>query len=297
MAYRSRCGKPADAAFRRLTGQGLERECRKHQGLAEARNSRCRRSSRRLKSNGRSFRKGLRRDVDKYLERADHGPQKPQRTPYQAAAVINDPWSPRRTPGRGASGDQDRDPDQKSSTLCDRCSARKWPKKILDAYWQKNGKKPKLYTVDLARRFVAIAKETKCLKRTGVRTTSGNLAPALSGETIRGAYRKKFSLPGNGPHTGSLGPRRQTTLCNDGGSPPAAANAPIRAAVIAQKAVAIAIESVAPVRLAESHVDQARNQPHQAGRASLELLAPLQPGGHQEQRKTGVCIQGLPHPT
>ena len=35
--------------------------------------------------------------------------------------------------------------------------------KILDAYWQRNGKKPRLYTVDLARRFVAIAKETKCL--------------------------------------------------------------------------------------------------------------------------------------
>ena len=35
--------------------------------------------------------------------------------------------------------------------------------KILDAYWEKNGEKPKLYTVYLARRFVAIAKETKCL--------------------------------------------------------------------------------------------------------------------------------------
>ena len=36
-------------------------------------------------------------------------------------------------------------------------------KKILDAYWEKNGEKPKLYTIDFARRFVAIAKETKCL--------------------------------------------------------------------------------------------------------------------------------------
>ena len=35
--------------------------------------------------------------------------------------------------------------------------------KILDAYWQKNGDKPKIYTIDLARRFVAIAKETERL--------------------------------------------------------------------------------------------------------------------------------------
>ena len=35
--------------------------------------------------------------------------------------------------------------------------------KILDAYWERNGTKPKLYTIYLARRFVAIAKETKCL--------------------------------------------------------------------------------------------------------------------------------------
>ena len=35
--------------------------------------------------------------------------------------------------------------------------------KILDAYWQKNGEKPKLYTIDLGRRFLAIARETDCL--------------------------------------------------------------------------------------------------------------------------------------
>jgi hypothetical protein len=38
--------------------------------------------------------------------------------------------------------------------------------KILDAYWQKNGDKPKIYTIDLARRFVAIAKETERLNDT-----------------------------------------------------------------------------------------------------------------------------------
>ncbi len=35
--------------------------------------------------------------------------------------------------------------------------------KVLDAYWRRNGEHPKLFTIDLACRFIAIAKETKCL--------------------------------------------------------------------------------------------------------------------------------------
>jgi hypothetical protein len=35
---------------------------------------------------------------------------------------------------------------------------------ILDAYWKKNGDNPKLYTVDLAARFLSIAREIKCLR-------------------------------------------------------------------------------------------------------------------------------------
>jgi hypothetical protein len=35
--------------------------------------------------------------------------------------------------------------------------------KVLEAYWARNGENPKLFTIDLARRFFAIAKETKCL--------------------------------------------------------------------------------------------------------------------------------------
>jgi hypothetical protein len=35
--------------------------------------------------------------------------------------------------------------------------------KILDAYWVRNGETPKLFTIDLACRFVTIARETKCV--------------------------------------------------------------------------------------------------------------------------------------
>jgi hypothetical protein len=38
--------------------------------------------------------------------------------------------------------------------------------KILDAYWGRNGETPKLFTINLAFRFLAIAKETKCLDDT-----------------------------------------------------------------------------------------------------------------------------------
>jgi hypothetical protein len=34
---------------------------------------------------------------------------------------------------------------------------------VLEAYCKKNGEKPKLYTIDLAGRFLSIARETKCL--------------------------------------------------------------------------------------------------------------------------------------
>src|SRR5262245_43678612 len=35
--------------------------------------------------------------------------------------------------------------------------------KVLDTYWARNGETPRLFTIDLAGRFLAIAKETKCL--------------------------------------------------------------------------------------------------------------------------------------
>jgi hypothetical protein len=36
--------------------------------------------------------------------------------------------------------------------------------RVLDAYWEKNGELPKLFTVDLASRFVLIAMQTGCLR-------------------------------------------------------------------------------------------------------------------------------------
>src|SRR5262249_8832525 len=121
--------------------------------------------------------------------------------------------------------------------------------KILDAYWEKNGEKPKLYTIDLARRFVAIAKETKCLNDRDCEQLQGmwrrlNEERPPEGLTEKNlAFLRKVLTPGvwgrvvKLPFAMMEEARRQR-------------HRPIRAAVIAQKAVAIAIEAVAPVRLA-----------------------------------------------
>ena len=37
--------------------------------------------------------------------------------------------------------------------------------RVLDAYWQQNGDNPKAFTIDLAVRFLSIARETQCLDK------------------------------------------------------------------------------------------------------------------------------------
>jgi hypothetical protein len=121
--------------------------------------------------------------------------------------------------------------------------------KILDAYWQKNGDKPRVYTIDLARRFLAIAKETKCLNERNCEQLHGMWRRLDEERPPEGlteknlAFLRKVLTPGvwgrvvKLPFAMMEEARRQR-------------HAPVRAAVIAQKAVAIAILAVAPVRLA-----------------------------------------------
>ena len=118
----------------------------------------------------------------------------------------------------------------------------------MDAYWQKNGENPKLFTIDLARRFLAIAKETKCLNdeecerldemRRGLEDhrqeglTDKNIA-FLRQVLTPGVWERVLKLP----FTMMAEARRQQ------------AHGSVRAAVTAQLAVAIAVLSVAPIRL------------------------------------------------
>jgi hypothetical protein len=161
MEYRNRCSKPADDAFRRLLAKAWNANV---ENIADW-------SKRPLavppvkpavEIEWEEFPSGLRRDVDKYLngltkirksragrhvKRLRSSTIRARRAELQAAARV--------AVKIGV-------PIKKLDSLRSMLKP-KVAEKILDAYWYKNGEKPKLYTIDLARRFVAIAKETKCL--------------------------------------------------------------------------------------------------------------------------------------
>jgi integrase len=121
--------------------------------------------------------------------------------------------------------------------------------RVIDAYWQKNGEKPKRATIDLGGKVLRMARETGCLNQTALdrldeirwaleQHRQEDLTPKNL-QLIRqvltdGIWSEVVSLPDV--------LMRQARLAND--------HAPIKAAVSAQLAVAIAILTFAPVRLA-----------------------------------------------
>jgi len=121
--------------------------------------------------------------------------------------------------------------------------------KILDAYWTKNGETPKAFTIDLACRFVAIARETKCIDE-AARARLDEMRRDLEDRRRGGLTDKNTALirqvltPGVWNRVVNLPQNLMSTARSQHSS------APARAAVTAQLAVAIAILTVAPVRLA-----------------------------------------------
>ncbi len=245
VSYRSRCGKPANNAFRRLLARAWNANVGSIPGwpatklVAPA-------AKLLVEVGWEAFPLGLRQDIDRYLEgltrirRSRTGqrirPLKPstirtRRAELQAAA--------RMAVKNGVPIDK-----------LDSLSALMAPEvteKVLDAYWIKNGENPKLFTIDLAGRFLSIAKETKCLSETDCerldemrRDLDDRRQEGLTGKNI--AFLRQVLSPGvwsriiRLPFTMMAKARSQC-------------HAPVRAAVIAQVAVAIAIESVAPVRI------------------------------------------------
>ena len=243
--YRNRCGKPADDAFRRILARAWNANVENIEDWPK-RLLAVPPVKRAVEIEWEEFPKGLRRDVDKYLEgltkvrkyRGRHikplrsSTIRARRAELQAAA---------RVAVKAAV------PINKLDSLKSMLKP-KVVEKILDAYWQKNGDKPKLYTIDLARRLLAIAKETKCLSERECEQlwqiwNCLNLQRPPEGLTDKNlAFLRKVLTPGvwgrvvKLPFVMMEEARRQR-------------HRPVRAAVIAQLAVAIAIEAVAPVRL------------------------------------------------
>jgi hypothetical protein len=121
--------------------------------------------------------------------------------------------------------------------------------KVLDAYWQRNGETPKLFTIDLARRFLGIAKETKCLDDAACERLD-EMRRDLEDHRQGGLTDKNLALirqvltPGVWNRVVKLPMQMMATARLE------RSHAPLRAAVTAQLAVAIAILTPAPVRLA-----------------------------------------------
>jgi hypothetical protein len=244
--YRSRCGKPANDAFRRL----LARAWNANVGSIP------RWPARRLvvppvkaavDVEWNAFPQHLRQDIDRYLEgltkirRSRTGqrirPLKPstirtRRAELQAATRM-----------AVKTGVPIGKLDSLSALLAPEVA-----EKILDAYWKKNGENPKLFTIDLACKFLAIAKETKCLddadceRLDEMRRDLEDLRQGgLTDKNI--AFLRQVLSPGVWGRVVKL----PFAMMAEAGRH---RHAPVRAAVIAEVAVAIAIESVAPVRIA-----------------------------------------------
>jgi integrase len=121
--------------------------------------------------------------------------------------------------------------------------------KILDAYWAKNGETPKAFTIDLACRFVSIARETKCIDEAACERLD-QMRQHLEDQRRGGLTDKNTALirqvltPGVWSRVVKLPRDLMSTARSQ------RLSAPHRAAVTAQLALAIAILTVAPVRLA-----------------------------------------------
>lgn len=120
--------------------------------------------------------------------------------------------------------------------------------RVLDAYWQENGDVPSIYTIELAAMLAGIARETGCgdaaaiARLDDMRATLDEFRPmglteknlALIRQVLTpGVWRSVVRLPDD--------LMRQAREMRD--------RAPVKAAGLAQRAVAIAILTVMPVRL------------------------------------------------
>jgi integrase len=121
--------------------------------------------------------------------------------------------------------------------------------KILNVYWAKNGAAPKAFTINLAYRFVTIARETKCIDDVTCERLD-QMRRDLEDHRRGGLTDKNTALirqvltPGVWSRVVKLPKQLMSAATSQ------RLSAPLKAAVTAQLAVAIAILTVAPVRLA-----------------------------------------------
>jgi hypothetical protein len=245
VSYRARCSKPADEAYRRLLARAWNANVGTipgwpARGLTEPPVKAA------VEIEWEAFPEGLRRDVDRYLQGLTR--IRKSRTGQRIRPLKTSTIRTRRAELQAAARMAVKIgvPINKLDSLA-ALLAPEVGEKVLDAYWQQNGETPKLFTIDLACRFLAIAKEIKCLNDAECerldemrRAFEDHRQEGLTDKNI--AFLRQVLTPGvwdrvvKLPFAMMAEARRQQ-------------RAPVRAAVTAQLAVAIAILSVAPIRL------------------------------------------------
>jgi integrase-like protein len=247
VTYRSRTGMPANGAFRRLLARAWNANVETVEGwpahlLMEPPVKAA------VELAWEDFPEGLRQDIERYLEgltrirRSRTGqrirPLKPSTIRTRRAEVAA---AARMAVKTGVPIESLR---SLSALL-----APEVVEKVLDAYWHRNGETPKLFTIDLAGRFLAIAKETKCLDEAACERLD-QMRRDLDAKRQGGLTDKNLALirqvltPGVWKRVVQLPFAMMATARSQ------RAYAPVGAAVTAQLAVAIGILTSAPVRLA-----------------------------------------------
>ena len=247
IAYRSQVGKPSDDAFRRLLARAWNTNVGQVPGWPSTRLA-VPAVKPAVKDAWETFPDGLRRDVDRYLQGLETRRRNwlGQRVRPPKPSTIRTRLAELQAAARMAvkAGVPIEDLNSLSALLAPDVA-----EKVLDAYWRQNGDTPKQFTIDLAVRFLSIARETKCLDEAACERLDEmrhefeqHRGGGLTDKNI--ALLRQVLTPGVWDRVVKLPTQMMATARSQ------LSHAPIRAAVTAQLAVAIAILSFAPVRLA-----------------------------------------------
>jgi hypothetical protein len=244
--YRSRCGKPADTAFRRLMARAWNANVGMIRGWPDVTLVEPPVKST-VEIAWSAFPEGLRQDVDSYLEGLTkvHRNRKGHRVRPLKAVTLRT----RRAELQGAARMAVKAgvPVENLNSLAALLTP-EVAEHVLEAYCTKNGEKPKLYTIDLAGRFLSIARETKCLNEADCERLN-EMREVLDEERPEGFTEKNATLirqvlaPNIWDRVVNLPFRMMAEARRE------RARAPVQSAVKSQIAVAIAILTIVPVRI------------------------------------------------
>jgi hypothetical protein len=246
LEYRRQAGMSADPAFRRLMARAwnsnvgvIARWPEHHLAVPPIKS--------RIEIPWADFPEGLRRDVDRYLAGLNgrrRGPSGQRIRPLHTSTITargREFYVMARTAVK--SGVPIESLDSLGALMAPEIA-----EKILDALWRKNGEEPTTFTINLGWRFLGIAKETKCLDEAACNRLH-EMCRSLEPYRRKGITDKNMELIQKVLTPGVWGRVVKLPLALMAEARTCEAGSPVRAAVIAQMAVAIAILCVAPVRL------------------------------------------------